>query len=73
MNPTATSLPYQVHGATEGDAEQRAATVVLCSVAVFLAAVTAAVATWGLPALAMIALTAVPIMFVVLVLITVGK
>ena len=47
--------------------------VLYLSVAVFLAMVTTAVITWGLPALAMTALGLVPVMMTVLVLITVGK
>lgn len=41
--------------------------------AAFVSLVVVAVMTWGLPALAMTALAMVPVMFVVLILITVGK
>ncbi|GAA4224570.1 hypothetical protein J4E08_00995 [Sagittula sp. NFXS13] len=46
---------------------------ILWTVLVFLEIVALATYFWGLPALAMIALTCVPVMFVVLLLITVGK
>jgi hypothetical protein len=46
---------------------------VLLTVLFFIAAVALAVSTWGLPALSMIALALVPVVYVVLLLITVGR
>ncbi|MBP0481082.1 hypothetical protein J5474_01060 [Sagittula sp. M10.9X] len=46
---------------------------ILMAVALFVALVALATWTWGLPALAMIALACVPVMYAVLLLITVGK
>lgn len=46
---------------------------ILMVVALFVAIVALATWTWGLPALAMIALAMVPVMYTVLLLITVGK
>ncbi|CUH76597.1 hypothetical protein [Tropicibacter naphthalenivorans] len=46
---------------------------ILTFVALFLAWVALATATWGLPGLAMTALACVPVMYTVLILITFGK
>ena len=43
------------------------------ALAVLVAAVTAATSVWGLPALALSALAMVPVIWVLLLLITVGK
>ncbi len=46
---------------------------ILLAVLAFVALVAAATLTWGLPGLAMSALACVPVIFVVLLMITVGK
>ncbi len=46
---------------------------IIAFVGLLLALLATAVATWGLPVLAMTALAAVPVIFVCLILITVGK
>lgn len=47
--------------------------LILAVVAAFLAAVGAGVATFGLPVLGLTALAAVPVIYVALILLTVGK
>ncbi len=47
--------------------------MIYLALALVVAAVVAAVSAWGWPALAMICLATVPVIFVVLLLLTVGK
>ena len=51
----------------------RVETMILMCVALFVALTALATWIWGLPALAMIALALVPVMYVVLILISVGR
>ncbi len=51
----------------------RVETLILMCVALFVALTALATWTWGLPALAMSALAVVPVMYVVRVLISVGR
>lgn len=67
---TALNIAPQTDTAKEPVSVERA---ILLVVAVFLGVVALATYIWGLPALAMIALAFVPVMFVILLLITVGK
>lgn len=63
----------QGHADTPNDRTWAANTFLLLIVAVVIAALAIATATWGPVALAMTALATVPVVFVVLFLITLGK
>lgn len=64
-----TEAPAAHHATTSATVEK----TILMAIALFVALVALATWTWGLPALAMIALAMVPVMYTVLLLITVGK